>query len=449
MTSMTSETSTPETSYTPRYAPPAYPPPRRPMFQATSKIPYAIDLELLAHQGWVSLPFQLSSSPESTDDLYKAFSDLFSSSAQFFALSDETKERYIVHPPPGRTMQSSEEGYSNIPGEKCMFTVRRMGTTPTEFDLREKAATAWSESATVMRDVLVAIEETLAMRPGTLVRLMGPKLEVPSEGESSVATLLRMFRYERPRVEPTESTSDSAQGAEVKAPEPRVVSETHKDLGLLSLVVGHTPGLECWDPVAEQWVSCEEEDAPSDNINGGSPGVSARNLHATLLVGHTLAKFTNYRYAAGRHRVFVHPMAADVPSTTTATSDTTSPETLLASPYHRFSLVHALRAHLPLHVSSDEFTTAVTGLYHPNVRFSNVSVWQVYKAISGAHWNVNISVEERKLQELRLSEKAAEELEVEKASAKSDQGAGEECKEGLGSKLMSLLGHQPIGRAEP
>lgn len=370
-------------SQQPQFAPPAYPPPRQPLLHPQSPTPFGIDLELLAHQGWVSLPIADSAS----DPLYGPFSALFEASAQFFSLPEEDKLKYRLA---NRAAYSaSEEGYSNIPGEKCMITLRKAATTPSQFELRQRADAAWRASAELMREVLSRIEESLGMQPGVLTRTMGPKLELPGDGEENVATLLRMFRYERPKATTNSETSETVQ------PESKVVAEPHKDLGLLSLVVGHTPGLECFDPVAEKWVSCEE-------LPGHEPG----KLRASLLVGQTLAKFTNWRFQAGRHRVFVHPMS---PLSHSSTSSPDAPDLvsspasrLLADPSFRFSLVHALRAHLPLRVSSAEFKTSVTGPYAPNTQFPKVTIAEIYHAISNAHWNINISVDVRREQEQRL-----------------------------------------------
>ncbi|KAH8109332.1 hypothetical protein DFH11DRAFT_1812991, partial [Phellopilus nigrolimitatus] len=227
-------------------------------------------------------------------------------------------------------------------------------TTRSEFELRAKAESAWRASGDVMRDMLIAIEESLGMAPGALVRTAVAQLAPPQEGAKNVVTLMRMFRYERP---PATAETDS-----------RVVAESHKDLGLL-LVVGHSPGLECWDAAGECWVS------------------SLGQLNATVLVGQTLAKFTNWRYAAGRHRVFVHPGLSPQESNEAAPD-------ALTNPAFRFSLVHALRAHLPVLVSHTDFETAVTGAYVPAEQFIDTPVLNIYRTISNAHCNVNITVEE-------------------------------------------------------
>ena len=170
-----------------------------------------------------------------------------------------------------------------------------------------------------------------------------------------------------------------------------MVADAHKDLGLLSLVIGHTPGLECWDPSTGSWDACEEG--------------SSTSLTATLLVGQTLAKFTNWRYNAGRHRVFVksREISTRTPESSEATHDA---EILLTDPDYRFSLVHAIRAHLPLTVSSSDFETRVTGSCPPAIRFTDVTIAEIYRTISEAHWNINIDQKERKKQLRQLKEAA-------------------------------------------
>lgn len=76
------------------------------------------------------------------------------------------------------------------------------------------------------------------MRKGYNVHaLNGPEARAPGDGKENVASFLRMFQYERPEA------NTNAEKSETVQPESKVVVESHKDLGLLSLVVGRTPGL--------------------------------------------------------------------------------------------------------------------------------------------------------------------------------------------------------------
>lgn len=249
--------------------------------------------------------------------------------------------------------------------------------------LRDCVAEAWAASGRVMCDVLRAVEESVGMQPGILMRTAAQQETLPAADAARVASLMRVFRYDRP----------------VQSGETQTVADTHKDLGLLTIVIGHSPGLECWDVAVGpggDWVACE---------------AGAKTMHATLLTGQTLAKFTNGRYVAGRHRVRVGASGnADI-----GLSDA------LANPLYRYSLVHALRAHLPVRVTSNEFETPITGrYYYPDVDesmnqtvrpgsmtgFVDVPISDIYHAISNSHWNVNIGVEERERQRRTLMRRA-------------------------------------------
>lgn len=363
-------------SQTAMYAPPPYAPNQKPLLPLPSdskSLPYAINLEYLARDGWASLDMQDIPS----DPLYKHFSELFDASSRFLSLPEDEKIQHAVQP--SAAFQASEEGYSRVQGEKCMIALRKASTTPKEFDLRRKAEVAWKASAGVMRDILAAIEQSLGMDEGVLVRTTETQLKLPAEKSGNVATLMRMFQYDRP-LPPAEA---------------KVVAEHHKDLGLLTIVVGHSPGLECWDTLHQEWISCETREG----------------LNATVLVGQTLAKFTNLRYCAGRHRVFVHPSLSSHP--------TTQPSNPLSNPLHRYSLVHALRGHFPVSVSHTDFETAITGTFAPHMQFS-ASIREIYRAISNAHYNVNIGVEERRKQEEAILNRTRDEAEAAKVKLQEE-----------------------------
>ncbi|KAL5518436.1 hypothetical protein ACEPAH_118 [Sanghuangporus vaninii] len=433
-----------------RYAPPASPPPKqlsRPLLKPSTALSYPIDLEKLSTQGWVSLPINNSES----DPLYEAFSALFESSAQFFDLPEEERMKYRVAP--RKETNTSEEGYSRVEGEKCLITLRRAQTAPTEFELRERAGKAWRASAGVMRDVLQAIEESLGMSTGALVRTSEKQLELPGEGEGNVATLMRMFRYDRPPVPVSPGDSPSEGGHASINPTPssnrtesgsRVVSEPHRDLGLLTIVLGHSPGLECWDAAHEEWVSCETDE---------------RGLNATILVGETLTKFTNGRYVAGRHRVFVHPSPSPnslLPSDSQSQSQSQSQPQLqsriapLTNPSFRYSLVHALRGHLPSLTSSRSFETPITGAFPAHLAWSDATIGEIYNAISRAHWNVNVDVEERRRQERELREKAGGRGEswAESDESRMEKERGRERGRRRFSRILDMFRRSPRIHAE-
>jgi len=174
-----------------------------------------------------------------------------------------------------------------------------------------------------------------------------------------VATLLRMFRYIRPDI----------------GEEPEEVAESHQDLGLLTIVVGSSAGLNVFEPLTRN------PDGPGVWIPIESMKSKNGELTATLLGGRTLGRFTNGIYHPGRHRVFVHPATEESPS-----------------PY-RFSLVFALRAHFPGMVSSKMLTTEVTGPFkQPFGEDEPVKIIDMYRVLTSARYNINIDKKVREQQ---------------------------------------------------
>lgn len=298
------------------------------------------DLQELALQGWVSVSLK-TIYPE----LHDAYAALFEQSRSFFSSPDSERQAYHIP----AAMQTSEEGYSVVEGEKLLITLRRSTHCPPT--LLPAVERAWNMTGVWLADQLRLIAQSLGLSADAFEELARPCATLPKT--SRVATLLRLFRYDRPQ--PSEPA--------------RVVSESHRDLGLLTLVVGHSPGLDAWDVVSNTWRSVED----------GSTG----ELTATLLAGQTLARLTNGFYAAGRHQVRVHPAR-----------ETSEP--------YRFSIVFAQRGFLPAHISSNAFTTPITGPFaYP---FAEVEMRELYRAISNAHYNVNINLELRAQQRRKLAE---------------------------------------------
>ncbi|KZV88708.1 hypothetical protein EXIGLDRAFT_751549 [Exidia glandulosa HHB12029] len=333
---------------TQQYAPPPGPPPTRPSLepvpiQSRSLLPVddaPFDLQELSRQGWTSLSLK-SVYPE----LYDAYTELFAQSRRFFSSPNDDRQKYHIP----AAMQTSEEGYSVVEGEKLLITLRRTSHCPPE--LLPATERAWNLTGAWLADKLRLVARSLALPEDAFEQLARPCARLPKE--ERVATLLRLFRYDRP------PSSDG----------PRVVSESHRDLGLLTLVVGHSPGLDAWDVDANGWKSIE------DGSNG--------ELTATLLAGQTLARLTNNLYTAGRHQVRVHPASEN------------------GEPY-RFSIVFAQRGFLPAKISSAAYTTDVTGPFH--YPFPEVEMRELYRAISNAHYNVNIDKDLRSQQKQKLAE---------------------------------------------
>ena len=180
-----------------------------------------------------------------------------------------------------------------------------------------------------------------------LKKFVGPCGTMQEKDEQKTATMLRLFRYE---------------GWEAKE-----VAEPHADLGLLSVVVGDVPGLEVWDGAT--WFEIEKEVEES-----GMKG-------ASLLVGRQLERLSNGRYPAGGHRVVSY-------------GDPKADER--EEKRYRFSIVFVLRAHEPVVINSEELETAVTGKWPEPVQ--GLTAGELYAKIRGAHFNINIGIEERERQ---------------------------------------------------
>ncbi|EJU05339.1 hypothetical protein DACRYDRAFT_29558, partial [Dacryopinax primogenitus] len=303
--------------------------------------------------GWAPLDLSEDAPPiggVSVHDFVQAYSGLFEASASFFNSPLSYKEQFI------RGTEGSEDGYNRVTGEKEMITIRTADTTPE--DLRQRAAICWELCGRIMLDVIQDISSSLCLENDDLRDMVAPCATLPPSGQR-VATLLRMFRYERGAGTPL--------GNEPGLRDRRIVAERHRDLGLLSLVVGSSHGLEVWDPYANAWYAIEEHQA--------APG----RLTATILAGETLARLTNHKYNPGGHRVVV--------------------SNLDDSPY-RFSLVYALRAHHPVQVDTDRLTTSITGTFTRPL--AALTAGELYSQISNAHFNINADMAQRRKQEERL-----------------------------------------------
>lgn len=141
----------------------------------------------------------------------------------------------------------------------------------------------------------------------------------------------------------------------------------HKDLGLLSLVIGDTPGLEAWDRNTKSWFPIERTYA---------------RPAGTLLVGKQLEHLSNGRYPAGGHLVRSYP-------------DLSSEEK------YRYSIVFVLRAHSPLLVNTDRLTSSITGEFQKPIR--DMKAREFYLQIQKAHFNINTGFDEREAQRRKIA----------------------------------------------
>jgi isopenicillin N synthase-like dioxygenase len=206
-----------------------------------------------------------------------------------------------------------------------------------------------------------AIEASLGLDSGAFDNVIREECLLPASEIHE--TLLRMFRYER-------------------ASDPRIVSEKHRDIGILSLVIGSSPGLEVLDntitrkdPLTAEgsWVPIEED----CNTVGG--------LTITFLVGETLTTLSNDLYKPGIHRVSVPP--AD-PSCSTDDAK------------YRYSIVFALRPHRQGIIHTPSLTTAITGPFKwppmdENGVIPTVKAVDLFNVIANRRWSVNDLVERR------------------------------------------------------
>lgn len=298
-----------------------------------------LDLAGLSKHGF--LPLNIS---RDYPALHSAFSSLFGAAQEFFALPDGSPAKTAFKAANGS--QASEAGYSRIPGEKQILTLRYAGRTPTELELCERVRAAWNEAGSLVKQASGDIAESLGLPRDAYMPFVEPCVVFPDD--KATPTLLRMFRYDRPEGQ--------------DAP-PRVVAESHRDLGMLSLVIGHTPGLDVFEPPSAEhpegrWISIEEE-----SPEGG--------LTATLLSGQIMSLLTRGRYTPGVHRVSVRPATAGAP------------------PF-RFSLVFALRP-APAPVYTDLLQSPQTGEFTPDQRMDGESMASVFDAVSRRHFNININ----------------------------------------------------------
>lgn len=188
-------------------------------------------LHFLATQGF--LPLMLAN----YDGMVEAYTRLFDLSSAYFSLPETSAQKIDFQA--RNPTRASEEGYSNIASEKSILTVRTLDRCPEM--LREHMQSPWAITARLLEDVARSIAQSLGLRDDVFAPFIQPCCTL--DQSKRTPTLLRMFRYDRP-----------PSGAE-----PTLSAERHKDLGILSLVVGHSPGLQVLDPTTDRWIPIEEE----------------------------------------------------------------------------------------------------------------------------------------------------------------------------------------------
>jgi isopenicillin N synthase-like dioxygenase len=348
------------------FAPPPHPPPPHPL-----NLPFLHDQDnqLYSARGYTAIDLSSLVTPTLTSLNITAndlFTRVFASSAKFFETSKERKSEFDF-----TAKELSEHGWSEVKGEKELLTLRSKETTPSE--VLEDAELVWKVCGEICDQFISAVERSLDLPDGSLKDLASPNFNLPDTNENRVATLLRMFRYERsmpPSL--TDEEKKALDDHDGSLPVKRVVAFPHKDLGLLSLVIGSSPGLEVWDPILQSWVSIEE--SPLDEE--GKPIQPQPRITASILTGTFLTHLTNGVYFPGIHRVVVPVLLPSSPSN--------------ESPY-RYSVVYPLRAHSPVILNASVFATPLTGIFKPEriALFDGKTAGEVYDKIAGKAWNIN------------------------------------------------------------
>jgi hypothetical protein len=338
---------------------------RPPLVQVPLPLVLPEHQQALANLGWTTITFPPSAPADPSEDLsapgphplQSAYEALFSASQAFFAQSAEEKARW-------KHKLRSEEGWSSIPGEKEFITLRSLEYCPEI--LRESAKRYWDLMGAHLESTLGRIATSIGIPHSDdlthgLKKFVGPCAQMQAKDEEKTGTMLRLFRYE---------------GWEAKE-----VAEPHADLGLLSVVVGSVPGLEVWD--GEKWFKVEKE-VKKTGMKG-----------ASLLTGRQLERLSNGRYPAGGHRVVSY-------------GDSTRGED--GDPRYRYSIVFVLRAHEPVIINSEELETKITGTWLEPLQ--GITAGDLYAQIRGAHFNINISQEERDRQRANIKKTKAKKASV-------------------------------------
>ena len=160
------------------FAPPSHPPP---LIQVELPRIDSFGAASLQHNGWATVDLD----EPAKDPLAAAFEAIFEASKAFFDLPLETKQTY-AHPSKG-----SEEGWSRVPGEKELLTLRCEETTPPA--LLEPARVCWQLCGELLSEMLGGLAESLNLPHEALTVYSEPCTKF---GPDRVATILRLFRYE-------------------------------------------------------------------------------------------------------------------------------------------------------------------------------------------------------------------------------------------------------------
>lgn len=334
----------------------------------------------------------------STPDVYKAIARLFTDSKTFFALETDYKMNY--------NKGDSEAGYTKIQGEKEFLTIRDPSSelsTPAE--VRSSAAEAWKEMFELMYETLAHLEVSLKLQPGSLQRYCENARNL---GHVDGSSMIRIFRYEndtefkvlaegmylllytyRHRTAPCVFLLNEL--VVPGNPAQLTILTAHRDLGILSLVIGDKPGLEALDKTSNHFIPLE---------TGFNPGM------CTIMAGRQLEHFSNHIYEAAAHRVVSYgPKQPKLGATPSKAKE------LLGSllgrfdrfrkPKYRYSIVFILRADKAVTIDYESLSSPVTGDVTSKADGPRTA-GELFEKIRKAHFNVNTQVQVRERQKEQL-----------------------------------------------
>lgn len=206
----------------------------------------------LAHQGWLSL--------ELPGHLTDALGKLSDSAVSFFD-EDRAPKRELY--PPSR---GTECGFYEVPHEKEYITLRH--GLHHNSKLETHARDAWHDAGVLLHRVLCDLSRAGGYDIHSWDHLLQNSLDLPNDDSQMdiTTTLLRLFRYY-----PTAG-----------------VAEQHVDIGLLTLCVGSSRGLQVLDrsKATPEWTDAQGP---------------------TILVGDTARALMRNQVRAGLHRVVGNP----------------------------------------------------------------------------------------------------------------------------------------------
>lgn len=315
----------------------------------------------LADQGWTTITYD-----KPRDPLRDAADGLFQASQAFFDLPISYKAGF-------KTRAGTEEGWSRVDGEKEFITLRSIDRTPTE--LKDAATTFWAQAGGLLNETLGRIAVSLGLPAEALTVYSQPCAELKSQ---RTMTMLRLFRYEGFEGKESKIVAEGNLSLSwgLLFHGFNVCSAGHKDLGLLSLVIGDTPGLEVFDRNVNGWFEIER---------------SYTEPAASLLVGRQLNLLSNDRYWPGGHLVRSYPSPVQQTPKIPVEAERT----------YRYSIVFVLRAHSPVPINTDILTSSITGYFHKPMK--DITALDLFRELHGSHFNINTNIEDREKQRVRLA----------------------------------------------